>query len=73
MYQQSKEIYEQVARKGSKSLYFSSSGAENETWVYAWFICPLFIVVLIEDEHTGHSSKKPMRNCTVIIKPWTGA
>jgi hypothetical protein len=34
LYQNNKELYERTARRGSKALYFGSSGTENETWVY---------------------------------------
>ncbi|KDQ53941.1 hypothetical protein JAAARDRAFT_61029 [Jaapia argillacea MUCL 33604] len=33
LYKQDKDAYNEMARKGSKSLYFAQSGTENETWV----------------------------------------
>ncbi|KDQ53933.1 hypothetical protein JAAARDRAFT_38908 [Jaapia argillacea MUCL 33604] len=33
LYKQDKDVYNETARKGSKSLYFAKSGTENETWV----------------------------------------
>lgn len=33
MYHQDRDLYEKVARKGGKSLFFARSAQENETWV----------------------------------------
>jgi hypothetical protein len=33
LYQFDQDAYDELGRKGSKTLYFSSSGEENETWV----------------------------------------
>ncbi|KIJ30715.1 hypothetical protein M422DRAFT_186752 [Sphaerobolus stellatus SS14] len=33
LYHKDKDLYDRVARKGSKTLYFASSSQENETWV----------------------------------------
>ncbi|KIJ56184.1 hypothetical protein M422DRAFT_219353 [Sphaerobolus stellatus SS14] len=33
VYHQDKDLYEKIARKGSKTLFFASSSQENETWV----------------------------------------
>jgi hypothetical protein len=34
MYHDDCDHYKRVGRKGSKTLYFSRSEQENETWVY---------------------------------------
>ncbi|KAF8589545.1 cysteine proteinase [Ramaria rubella] len=33
LYHKDKDLYDKVARKGSKTLYFAQSSQENETWV----------------------------------------
>ncbi|TFK50435.1 cysteine proteinase [Heliocybe sulcata] len=33
LYKYDKDVYNSMARKGSKTLYFARSGTENETWV----------------------------------------
>lgn len=33
LYHKEKDLYEKVARRGSKTLYFAKSSQENETWV----------------------------------------
>ena len=33
MHKENRDLYNRTARMGQKSLYFGSSGTENETWV----------------------------------------
>jgi hypothetical protein len=41
LYHEDKDLYQKIARKGSKALYFARSSQENETWVYAVSATPV--------------------------------
>lgn len=34
VYHNDKDLYENIAQKGNKTLYFARSSQEGETWVY---------------------------------------